>query len=181
MKINLQRCRNVTNQTIIPVYTIGHGTRPAATLLALLNQYGIRYLADIRSKPFSRYNPQYNREALKTFLEDNGITYVFMGDTLGGRPPDISCYTNGRVDYNLVKDKIFFTSGIDRLVTAYQKQIPIAIMCSEANPAHCHRSKLIAPVLLEKSVLVQHINEAGVLLYQEDILREMDDGQQELF
>jgi uncharacterized protein (DUF488 family) len=147
-----------------PLYTIGHGSRKAEDFLALLQAFGIEYLIDVRSQPFSRFHPQFSQRALKTFLEQNGIRYVFMGDELGGRPKDATCYdSEGKIDYELVKTKDFFKKGIDRLKTAYNKDINLAIMCSERNPAQCHRSKLIAAVLVADDIIVQHIDETGKL------------------
>ncbi|MFL5743227.1 MAG: DUF488 family protein [Niastella sp.] len=74
-----------------PIYTIGHGSRSADDFLTLLKEYGIEYLIDARSIPYSKFHPQFSKDALKTFLEQNGVRYVFMGDEIGGRPIDASC------------------------------------------------------------------------------------------
>lgn len=92
-----------------------------------------------------------------------------MGDTLGGKPTDASCYTNGRVDYEKVKQKIFFKEGILRLKTAYHKNLRITIMCSESNPCHCHRSKLISEVLVSEDIMVAHIDEKALIKTQEEV------------
>ena len=114
-----------------PLYTIGHGNRKPEDFLALLKDFGIEYLIDVRSQPYSKFNPQFNQNDLKFFLERNGIKYVFMGDTIGGRPTDTSCYDKeGKVDYEAVKMKEFFLNGINRLKTAYNKNINVVIMCS---------------------------------------------------
>lgn len=146
------------------IYSIGHGTRSAEDFLALLQKFKIKYLIDVRSVPHSAYNPQFNQLALSAFLEQNNVHYVFMGDALGGRPKDSLCYNlNGKVDYNIVKTKSFFTKGISRLKTAYDKNIPVAFMCSEYKPEHCHRSRLIASTLYEQGIHVMHIDEHGHL------------------
>jgi uncharacterized protein (DUF488 family) len=156
-----------------PIYTIGHGSRRAAELLELLNTYGIQYLVDVRSQPYSRYHPQFSRNNLQHFVEENGIKYVFMGDTLGGRPTDPDCYRNGKVDYDILKTKDFFKHGIERLKTAYSQDLPIAIMCSERNPAECHRTRLIGQVLTADNILVQHITEKGTLKDQTTVMNEI--------
>jgi len=152
-----------------PVYTIGHGTRAINDFIGILKLYAIDYLIDVRSRPYSAYNPHYIRENLKQSLEGNGITYVFMGDTLGGKPADASCYTNGRIDYEKVKQTIFFKEGILRLRTAYNKNLCIAIMCSESNPCHCHRSKLISEALAEQHIIVAHIDEKALIKTHEEV------------
>ncbi|OQP61729.1 hypothetical protein A3860_31180 [Niastella vici] len=156
-----------------PLYTIGHGNRKAEDFLALLKEYGIEYLVDVRSVPFSRFHPQFNRNALESFLAQHGIRYVFMSDELGGRPKDVSCYIKGKVDYDILKTKEFFKSGIERLKTAYNKDLNLAIMCSERNPCECHRSKLIAPVLTAGNIIVKHIDEQGKLKDHATVINEI--------
>jgi uncharacterized protein (DUF488 family) len=144
------------------LFSIGHGTRTQEEFLRLLKAYGIVYLIDVRSVPYSSYNPQFNREKLKQFLEAEGVTYVFMGDAIGGRPSDLSCYDpKGNVNYDKVKSKPFFQEGIHRLKKAAQKEIPAALMCSETKPTECHRSKLIGRSLLDENVMLKHIDEQG--------------------
>jgi uncharacterized protein (DUF488 family) len=142
------------------IYSIGHGNKSIETLIEELKKFDINYLIDIRSKPYSKYNPQFNRDEIKYSLENNGIRYTFMGDILGGLPDDITCYTNGHVDYNKLKDKDFFKKGLARLVTAHTKKIKVAIMCSESNPAECHRTKLIGEELKKKAIIINHITRA---------------------
>ena len=157
-----------------PIYTIGHGTRKIEDFIQLLKNFEIKYLIDARSRPYSRFNPQYNQEALKNSLEKEGITYVFMGDTLGGRPTDTTCYdSKGKIDYEQVKTKDFFIKGIERLKTAYDKNLPISLMCSESKPGECHRSKLIGIVLSENDIPVQHIDEKGKLKTQVEVIKEL--------
>ena len=154
-----------------PLYTIGHGTRKSEDFLSLLKQFNIEYLIDVRSIPHSRFNPQYNQKTLKVFLEKNEIRYVFMGDTLGGRPKDPSCYDgDGKVNYDLLKTKDFFHEGIERLKTAYEKDLTVAIMCSESKPQECHRSKLIGSVLDADNIIVSHIDEIGTLKDQASVM-----------
>jgi uncharacterized protein (DUF488 family) len=161
-----------------PLYTIGHGRRKSEDFLALLKAYGIEYLVDVRSQPFSRFNPQYNQNALKRFLAEHEITYVFMGDELGGRPKDASCYNHeGKIDYEIVKTKDFFKKGIDRLKTAYNKDVNLAIMCSESKPGECHRARLIGRVLAAGHIIVHHIDESGNIKDQAMVMGEINKGK----
>ncbi|MDY3548383.1 DUF488 domain-containing protein [Riemerella anatipestifer] len=161
----------------LPLYTIGHGNRKPDEFLTLLKNFGIEYLIDVRSQPYSKFNPQFNQSDLKFFLECNGIKYVFMGDSIGGRPKDTSCYDDdGKVDYEVVKTKDFFIQGIDRLKTAYNKDIKVVIMCSESKPCECHRSKLIGRVLTLENIVLKHIDEKGKLKDQASVINELNKG-----
>lgn len=160
-----------------PIYTIGHGNRKQEEFLDLLKQYDIQYLIDVRSQPYSKFNPQFNQRDIMFVLESSGIKYVFMGDTLGGRPTDKSCYDHeGKVDYESVKTKIFFKQGIDRLKTAYGKNVNVAIMCSESKPTECHRTKLIGRFLATDNIFLQHIDEKGIVKDQLTVINEMNKG-----
>lgn len=160
-----------------PLYTIGHGNRKSKDFLALLKEFGIEYLIDVRSQPHSKFYPQFNQNELKFFLEQNGIRYVFMGDDIGGRPKDTTCYDReGKVDYETLKAKDFFKSGIKRLKTAYFKDINLAIMCSESKPCECHRSKLIGRVLDSDNIVLQHIDENGKIKNQATVINELNKG-----
>jgi uncharacterized protein (DUF488 family) len=158
-----------------PIYTIGHGTRAIDVFIQLLKKYDIHYLADVRSRPYSRFNPQYNKERLAASLQQEGITYVFMGDTLGGRPADPHCYdVEGKVDYERIKKKDFYRQGIERLQTAYAKDVSMALMCSESKPSHCHRTKLIGQTLDALQITLQHIDEKGELKTQAAVMKEVN-------
>lgn len=160
-----------------PIYTIGHGARKIDDFLKTLKDFRVEYLIDVRSQPYSKFNPKFNQNDLKAFLEKNDITYVFMGDTIGGRPADRTCYDEeGKVDYEKVKAKDFFIKGIKRLKTAYYKNIPIVVMCSESKPCECHRSKLIGRVLTVDNIHLMHIDEKGKLKSQADVINELNKG-----
>ena len=165
----------------IPIYTIGYGNRSIDVFLALLKQYGIRYLVDIRSQPYSRFNTNFSKAALELLLKRHQIAYMFMGDTLGGRPDDRSCYVNDKVEYALVREKPFFQQGIARVQTAWEMQLPIALMCSELKPEECHRSKLIGATLAERHITVSHIDENGQIKTQVEVLDIVTGNQPSLF
>lgn len=139
------------------LYSIGHGNKSIETLIEELKFFDIDFLIDIRSKPYSKYNPQFNQNELKFSILAENINYTFMGDVLGGLPDDITCYTNGHVDYNKLKTKDFFKKGLNRLITANTKKLSVAIMCSESKPEECHRTKLIGEELLKFGISMNHI------------------------
>jgi uncharacterized protein (DUF488 family) len=148
------------------LFTIGHSTHSWEKFLELLRQHRIDAVADVRSSPYSQFNPQFNREPLQLALRQAGISYVFLGEELGARRSEPECYINGRVDYSLIARTPSFIRGLDRLVQGAAK-MRIAIMCAEKDPLDCHRCILVSPILKEKGINVQHIHDDGTLESQE--------------
>ena len=145
-----------------PVLTIGHSNHAAADFLALLRQHAVTALADVRSAPYSRFNPQFNRETLRRTLTDAGIAYVYLGRELGGRSDDPACYRNGRICYDRVAETRNFKDGLRRLETGMAEH-RIALMCAEKEPLHCHRTLLVSQALDADGVEVSHIHADGRL------------------
>jgi len=138
------------------VYSIGHSTFDIESFLAELDAHLITAIADVRSSPYSRNCPQYNREHLKTALSGRGIAYVFLGKELGGRPKDHSLYTNGVADYEKMAATEEFRGGIIRLEQGATKY-RVAMLCSERDPLDCHRCLLVGRILAERGICVEHI------------------------
>jgi uncharacterized protein (DUF488 family) len=159
------------------IYSIGHGNKSIDVFIKELCSFNIEYLLDIRSKPFSKWNPQFNQALLKVELEKCGIRYVFVGDSLGGLPDDRSCYdSNGKILYDEIKRKDFFIQGLKRLITANEKEIRLAIMCSESKPEECHRSKLIGEELRINNISLNHIILENRTKSQETVMSELTKG-----
>ena len=151
------------NSTEYPVFTIGHSNHSPETFLQLLTGHGVEEVVDVRSSPHSRYSPQYNYDVLTEILDQAGISYVFLGGELGGRPVDRSCYdAEGRVLYDRLADTDFFNDGIGRLIREADER-RMALMCTEHEPLACHRAVLIAKALVERGVAVNHILADGSL------------------
>jgi uncharacterized protein (DUF488 family) len=162
------------------LHTIGHGRRTLDDFIALLKKYEISAIADVRTTPVSRWAPWFNRGQLGQSLSDAGITYVFLGEELGGRPNDDSLYTiDGHVRYRAMSDTPLFTIGFDRLVAGAEK-FRLAVMCSESDHHDCHRNLLIGRVAANSDIDVLHINKSGEIerfdesLIHDDALFEME-------
>ncbi len=125
------------------VYTIGHSTHPREFFVALLLRHGIGAVGDVRSKPYSRMHPQFNREELTNYLYEAGIAYVFLGRELGGRGEDRSCYDSGKVRYERLAQTQLFREGLRR-VREGTRDRKMALMCAEKDPLDCHRGVLVA-------------------------------------
>ncbi|MBW7837210.1 MAG: DUF488 domain-containing protein [Sphingomonadales bacterium] len=161
------------------IFTIGHSNHGLDHFLALLEKAGITALADVRSKPASRFCPHFNRENLKAALIAHGISYVYLGDALGGKPADPALYSHGRPDYRKIAASAAFKEGLARLM-AGAKTRRIAMMCAERDPRQCHRTHLITPALVAEGVAITHILSDGGLLPHADLAADMTGGQFDL-
>jgi uncharacterized protein (DUF488 family) len=144
------------------IYTIGHSNHPIEQFVGLLRQHEIGALADVRSTPFSRFNPQFNRARLAAELRIAGIHYVSLGAELGARTKDPQCYEGERVSYAKLARTEPFRRGLGRLQSGMREH-RIALMCAEREPLECHRTILIARELERAGVSVVHILADGSL------------------
>jgi uncharacterized protein (DUF488 family) len=141
--------------------TVGHSNHAHEHFQALLSEHGVEVLVDVRSWPHSRYVEWVDRSRLPGVVNHAGAKYLFLGDQLGGRPESPEFYDGeGHVLYSRVATSPDFRAGIERLLRGVQ-DYRVAIMCSEENPAECHRRLLVAKVLLEQGVDVSHIRGDG--------------------
>ena len=152
-----------------PVFTIGHSNHPLDVFLTLLERHRIGTLADVRSAPYSRFNPQFNRKALAAALEARGIRYAYFGSELGGRPDDPACFENGRVSYERAARTERFRNGLRRLLDGMNDR-RIAIVCAEREPLDCHRTLLVGQALDCRGIRVCHILANGDLEAHEDAM-----------
>lgn len=160
------------------VFTIGHGGRTLEELAAQLRDREVGFVVDVRSQPYSRYQPEFSRDALQRGLAGAGLEYIFMGDQLGGRPDAPSCYTaNGNVDYAAVRRLATFQQGIQRLLTGCAKGYSLALLCSEGNPEKCHRSGLVGDELESQGVEVVHLLPDGGVKSQPAVMQARTDGK----
>jgi uncharacterized protein (DUF488 family) len=142
------------------VFTVGHSTLPIEDFIAVLDAYGIETLADIRTVPRSRHNPQFNGDALAEALQRQGIDYVAMPG-LGGlrRPrkdsPNMAWRNESFRGYADYMQTPAFEEALDSLIEVSRRK-RVAIMCAEAVPWRCHRS-LVADALNARDIPVVEI------------------------
>ncbi len=144
-----------------PIHTVGYGGRPIDDFIAMLKSFDIALLVDVRSQPYSRYAPDYQRENLERALDAAGIAYRWMGAALGGRPVQAACYVDGRVNYELVREQRFFQDALAKLRALSLETSPLSIMCAEKKPESCHRMRLVGTALDAAGVSVIHIDAVG--------------------
>jgi uncharacterized protein (DUF488 family) len=147
------------------IWTIGHSTRNSDVFISLLEENGIKLLADVRSLPGSKRYPQFNKETLEESLKERGIRYEHFPE-LGGRRksrPDSrnTAWRNtsfrGYADYMETAE---FRKGVERLLDLAREAGSAAIMCAEAVWWRCHRS-LISDYLKVRGIEVMHILDAN--------------------
>jgi uncharacterized protein (DUF488 family) len=144
------------------IYTIGHSTHSREKLIELLRMHEITAVGDVRSSPWSRMNPQFNRESLAAALAEAGILYVFLGKELGARSDDPKCYRNGKAQYRRIAETDTFRRGLGR-VEAGMEEYRVALMCAEKEPVECHRTILVSRELERLRTSVRHILADGSL------------------
>ena len=155
------------------IYTVGHSNHPIERFLGLLQPHGITDVADVRSTPYSRFNPQFRREKLQAALGSVGIQYVFLGQELGARSQDPACYdSEGRVSYAKLARTELFRKGMARLRTGMAEH-RISLLCAEREPLECHRTILVARELVREGVPVTHILGDGSLETHEHALQRL--------
>jgi uncharacterized protein (DUF488 family) len=166
------------------VFTIGHSAHSIEKVVHLLVMHSVTAVADVRSQPYSRFNPQFNRENLRASLKHSGLSYVFLGRELGARTNDRSCYRSGAVQYDLLSQTSLFQEGLKRVAEGVAKN-RIALMCAEKDPLTCHRAILICRHLESHGIGAQHILGDGRIETHEAalsrLLLELDLGGDDLF
>lgn len=151
------------------IFTIGHSTRSAAELIALLREAGVDFLVDIRTVPRSRFNPQFNTDVLPVSLAEAAIGYRHLAALGGlrhhpkGAPPSPNAAWRSEpfrnyADYALTAP---FRGGLDELLALARDHTP-AIMCAEAVWWRCHR-RIVTDYLLVRGVEIRHIMAPGKL------------------
>jgi|UniRef100_A0A7C3UWJ2 uncharacterized protein (DUF488 family) len=145
------------------IYTIGHSNHPEVEFMALLKRHAIEVVADVRSRPYSRFCPHFNREALTKMLQEAGIRYLFLGRELGGRPPDRVRPLADELLYEYLRSRPQFREALARLLEE-ARRFRVCLLCAEADPARCHRGQLLAPELADLGAQVRHIRGDGTLL-----------------
>ena len=157
------------------VHTIGHSTHDIDRFIALLWMHQINAVGDVRSQPYSRYQPHFNQDVLKRELKNSGISYVFLGEELGARSDDPKCYIGDQVSYAKLAQTPVFQGGLDRIASGI-KSHNLALMCAEKEPLECHRTILIARYLEQRGLTVAHILADGTIeAHKDSIARLIED------
>lgn len=145
------------------LWSIGHSNHSIETFIGLLRRHDILQIADVRTAPYSRLWPQFNRDDLAIQLKSSNVAYHFLGRELGGKPDDKTLRgPTGLPNYDAIAATSLYRAGLERL-KALGAERRTAFLCSEADPAHCHREKLVARSLRAEGWRVLHILGDGTI------------------
>lgn len=155
------------------VFTIGHSTHNIDDFVGLLKMHKINCLIDVRSQPYSRIAPQFNKDRLGANLKNHKILYAHFEKEFGARHTKSSLLDeDNKVDFDKVRASGNFKEGIQRLKKALDLGYIIVLMCSEAEPFDCHRFSMVS-YQLRKEVEVSHILRDGSLKENSDLEKEL--------
>lgn len=150
---------------MVRIWTIGHSTRKIDSFIALIEENGIKLVADVRMFPGSKRYPQFNKENLAKCLGEHGIRYEHFPELGGRRKPRLgsrnTAWRNesfrGYADYMETEE---FRNGVQRLLELAEQVGPVAIMCAEAVWWRCHRG-LVSDYLKARGIEVVHVIDTG--------------------
>jgi len=164
----------------VRLYTVGHSNQTLSQLVGLLQLHGINAVADVRSVPYSRRLPQFNRPELEAEFPKHGIRYVFLGEELGARREEESAYDGLQAAYERVAQLPAFQQGLSRVLKGLGRGLTLALLCAERDPLTCHRSILVSRHLQARGVDVQHILGDGSLESHQQLEQRMRRALQRL-
>ena len=140
------------------IYTIGHSNYTVERLIDMLRFYNINCVVDIRGTPYSKYNVQFDKEAIKYTLTHSGFVYIYMAKEFAAkRINKVSYNDEGYSDFEKVIHEEEFLNGIERLRIGCEKGYRIALLGAMQDPIRCHRSILVGRALEEYGFNIKHI------------------------
>ncbi len=119
-------------------------------------------VVDVRTSPYSKYSPHFNKKPLEKALQESNINYVYLGNKIGGKPKDKKFYHNDKLIYHLLEKDEKYQQGLKELISLAENY-PVVLVCSEEDPYRCHRHHLISQSLLKHGFQIFHIRGNGEL------------------
>jgi uncharacterized protein (DUF488 family) len=166
------------------IFTVGHSNHSIERFIELLRMHNVSAVADVRSSPYSQFNPHFNREQLQAALKAARVGYVYLGEELGARRAEPECYVDGKARYELICKTPRFQEGLKRVRNGAE-QHRLALMCAEKDPITCHRAILVCRHLKPYGNPISHILHDGELettaRMEQRLLMEAGVGEANLF
>ncbi|MFR7994510.1 MAG: DUF488 family protein [Clostridium sp.] len=152
------------------IYTIGHSNYTMERLIDMLEYYNINCVVDIRGTPYSKYNIQFDKEAIRYTLTNAGFVYIYMGKELAAKRIRKNSYNNeGYSNFEEVIKEEEFKIGVERLKNGCEKGYKIILLGAMQDPIRCHRSILVGRELVKNDFDVKHILDDYSIVTQDDI------------
>ena len=152
------------------IYTIGHSNYTMERLIDMLEYYNINCVVDIRRTPYSKYNIQFDKEAIRYTLTNAGFVYIYMGKELAAKRIRKNSYNNeGYSNFEEVIKEEEFKRGVERLKNGCEKGYKIILLGAMQEPIRCHRSILVGRELVKNDFDVKHILDDYSIVTQDDI------------
>ena len=140
--------------------TIGHSTHSCDRFIEIVKSVGVTVIVDVRSSPFSRYSPHFNRDTLSAQLRKQGVHYLFLGRELGARRDERECYVGRQARYDRIAQLPLFRVGVERVIVGCATHT-VALMCAEKDPITCHRMVLVSRAARQPGLKIDHVLEDG--------------------
>ena len=151
---------NSTPNSKPTLFTVGHSNHQLSHFIELVRNHGVGEIADVRSSPYSKFNPQFNQDLLRSALKEAGIRYSFFGKELGARRSESVCYQDGKAVYDRIGKTAAFAEGLKEIRNRVQVEY-LALMCAEHDPITCHRTILVCHALRHDRIDIMHIRKDG--------------------
>ena len=152
------------------IYTVGHSNHTLEFFIDLVKEFKVNLIIDVRSVAASKYNPQFNKMNLENALNASGIKYRHFEEEFGARQRDPDLLDeDGQVDFEKVRKFWLFKNGVEKLWKGVNHGATISLMCSEGEPADCHRFSMVAIELEKEGFDVRHIMKDKTLKTNKDL------------
>ncbi len=152
------------------IFTIGHSNYSMERLIDMLKHFNIDCVVDIRGTPYSKYNVQFDKEAIRYSLKKAGFLYIYMGEELAAKRKTKESYNKeGYADFKKIINEDSFKTGIERLKNGLKKGYKIALLGAMQDPIRCHRAILLGKFLEKNGIKVNHILDDYSIASQKDI------------
>lgn len=139
------------------IYTIGYTVFSIDDFIDVIKYYGISCVIDVRSSPFSKHYPDYNKDVLEQRLKQHGILYRNYAKEFGARQTNPIYYSGDIVDFDKFIQSAQFLEGVSRVTKGIEKGYKFALMCAEKDPINCHRSIMLGKGFSKNGYEVNHI------------------------
>lgn len=157
------------------VYTIGYSGFKKNDFVEALRKYGINLVIDVRSKPYSQYFSDYNKENLERFLTGEHIFYRNYAVEFGARQTNNLYHAQGYMDFELFSQSDSFLTGFDKIEKTLEKGYTPVLMCAEKDPFNCHRAILVSRAFSLTGYHIEHLLPNDETITQSDIERRLLD------